>query len=186
MIQKMTLKFVGVVPLLMHNIRLANPLDEIAQAMKEITSKKKKTEADLIELSRLEFMGGLYYDEATGPYIPGELVEAAFSRAGAAIRKKGAFVGGITVEDAPLVYNGPRDPDELWKLPIYRDVRGVRVGQSRVMRCRPKFPKWEADVHITYDDGLLTDRDVRRAAEEIGARIGLGDFRPKFGRFTVS
>ena len=59
-------------PLIFHNSQLANPLNKWAKAMKDVTSKRKKTDADLLELQRLEFMGGIYYDEAVGVYLPGQ------------------------------------------------------------------------------------------------------------------
>ena len=40
----------GTVPTLMHNGRLADPLDEKSILLKEITGKRKKTEADQMEM----------------------------------------------------------------------------------------------------------------------------------------
>jgi hypothetical protein len=59
--------------------------------MKEITKKKNKTEEDLIELARREFMGGLYYEEGFGVYLPAECIEACI-RDGAKVNKLGKVV----------------------------------------------------------------------------------------------
>ena len=64
----------GTAPLLMHNGRLANPLDPSTQALKSLTSKRKKTDDDLFDIARAEFLGGLYIDPDVGPYVPGENV----------------------------------------------------------------------------------------------------------------
>ena len=68
---KVRLSIEGTAPLLMHNIRLADPLNPIAKAMKAISSKRKKTDDDLAQLARLEFEGGLYVLPDLGPYLPG-------------------------------------------------------------------------------------------------------------------
>ncbi len=54
------LKFTSVSPLVMHNGELANPFNEFTQKIKKISSKRGKTEADMKEMARLEFHGGLY------------------------------------------------------------------------------------------------------------------------------
>ena len=58
----------GTAELLMHNARLANPLDSAAKAMKAISSKRVKTDEDHAEMARLEHFGSLYYDSEIGPY----------------------------------------------------------------------------------------------------------------------
>lgn len=57
-----TITVTGTQPLLMHNSRMANPLDPIVKAVGKITSKRVKTDDDQEELARLDFYGGLYLD----------------------------------------------------------------------------------------------------------------------------
>jgi hypothetical protein len=64
---KVLLKLEGQSPLVMHNERLADPLDEFTRAIGAISKKRNKTEADHMEIGRLEFFGGLY----ANPMIPG-------------------------------------------------------------------------------------------------------------------
>ena len=78
----------GVAPLLMHNGQLANPMNKFAKAMKAVTSKRKKTDEDHIELARLEFLGGLYADDQGRAVLPGEVIEGTIV-AGAKKTKKG-------------------------------------------------------------------------------------------------
>ena len=90
---RFTLKIEGLAPLLMHNARLANPLDTIVQAKKPIAAKRTKTDDDHALLSKYEFLGGLYIDADAGPYLPAENIErcirdaAAFSRQAESIRR---------------------------------------------------------------------------------------------------
>lgn len=48
----------GVAPLLQHNGQTTDPLNPFSRAMSEISSKRKKTEADHRERDRLEFLAG--------------------------------------------------------------------------------------------------------------------------------
>ena len=66
---------------LMHNGQLSDPLNEWTKAKKKITDKKKKTDADHEEVSRLEWMGGLYLFNGA-PCIPREAIKATLLRAG--------------------------------------------------------------------------------------------------------
>ena len=55
MLSSLTFRCVGIAPLLMHNGSLANPLNPKVKEMKEITSLRKKTDENHLELQRLEF-----------------------------------------------------------------------------------------------------------------------------------
>ncbi|MGB1100682.1 MAG: hypothetical protein ACPGYS_07215, partial [Flavobacteriales bacterium] len=65
------------------------------------------------------------------------------------------------------------------------DIRGVKVGMARTMRCRPIFRQWSIDVDVKYNPDLIDRSDVLKSMCDAGQQCGLGDFRPKFGRFEV-
>lgn len=184
---KVRIAIQGSTPLITHNIRLANPLDPIAKAMKVISAKRKKTEDDYLQLARLEFEGGLYLDPDIGPYIPGENVEKAIIE-GARITKQGKQVErGLFVTDnvVPLIYDGPRTPEALWDAENFRHTAAVRIGQQRVMRTRPVFRKWALDVEGELDPGLLAPETLQSILEDAGSMVGIGDYRPRYGRFDA-
>jgi len=175
----------GTTPLITHNIRLANPLDPIAKAMKSISAKRTKTEDDHLQLARLEFEGGLYLDPDVGPYLPGANVEKAIIE-GARVTKQGKQIErGLFVLDnvIPLIYDGPRNVDKLWADENFRNVAAVRVGASRVMRTRPMFRTWALDVDAEIDPGLLSVEQLESIVIDAGSMVGLGDYRPRYGRF---
>lgn len=184
---KFRLTCVGTQPLLTHNARLANPLDEMAKAMKRISGKRVKTEEDYEELSKFEFWGGLYHDEDLGPFIPGQnfercLVDAArISKNGKKI-ERGVFVESNT---NPIAYDGPRDLESLWANKNFRHMASVKVGMSRVMRTRPYFRDWEVYCEGSFDPTVISLVELQEAAETAGTMIGLGDWRPRFGRFSA-
>lgn len=179
---------VGTEPLLMHNARLANPLDEVAKLMKRTTAKRTKTEEDYEELARLEHWGGLYFDEQLGPFLPGQNFERCLVDA-ARITKSGKKIErGVFIESNvnPVGYDGPRTIELLWKDENFRHMASVKVGMSRVMRTRPMFRNWSVYADGQYDAAVINLDELREIAGTAGRMIGLGDWRPRFGRFTVT
>jgi hypothetical protein len=176
-------------PLLMHNGQLANPLYEWTKALRKVTSKSKKTDEDHIEIARLEFMGGLYYERALGVFVPGINIEGCIL-AGAKIKRRGPKVlqGLSCVEDrVKLIYDGPRTPDELWAAQTYHDVRGVKLQRdTTTMRCRPIFRTWGLGFTLRYYPDVIDPADIREALDDAGLRIGIGDYHHRFGTFHVT
>lgn len=182
-----TITLTGTAPLLMHNSRLSNPLDPATKALKKLTGKRNKTDDDYEQLARLEFIGGLYLDPDIGPYIPGENIARCLVD-GAKLTKQGVKVTRgvfISTDVNPLSYNGPRDDQGLWDAG-HRHMASVKVGTQRVMRCRPWFPEWRVQAEGVVDPSVLELDDIATIADNAGSLIGLGDWRPRFGRFTAS
>lgn len=182
-----TLRFriTGVSPLVMHNGQLANPLNRFAKDIRSISGKRRKTEADYEEMARLEWFGALYLSRGQ-PCLPGELVESCIIR-GAISKKRGkqAKAGILCLGAFPLQYDGPRDPLELWQCEAFRLTAGVKIGNSRVMRTRPVFPQWSAAVDVKFNPALLNASEVEEFLVAAGELEGLGDWRPRFGRFEA-
>lgn len=181
------LTITGTAPLLMHSSRLSNPLDPATKALKKVTAKRTKTDDDHAEAARLEWTGGLYWDTDLGPYVPGDNVwrslydAAKKSRRGPSV-KEGVI---ITSDVNPLAYGGPRDMDALWADENYRLMASVKVTTSRVMRCRPMFRTWSTRVHGVIDPNVIDLSDLRDIADTAGQLVGLGDWRPRYGRYTT-
>jgi hypothetical protein len=185
--QQLKARLTGISPLLMHSERSANPLDKQTQAHKKLTLKKAKTDEDQEAITKSEWMLGLYFRDDIGPFIPTQNIDATLL-SGAKLRKLGTKVkrGVMILEDAvPLQYDGPRKLDLLYASERFRDVRGVRVGMKRIQRCRPKFDQWALEFTLVVDNEQVEDREVKVALEDAGRYIGLGDFRPRFGKFEV-
>lgn len=84
-----------------------------------------------------------------------------------------------------LEYDGPKSPDDMWKDDAYRLTTGVRIQRNRIMRTRPIFPQWEATVQIDFLPDQLDRGEIADIMTIMGRVIGLGDWRPRFGRFAV-
>lgn len=173
-------------PIMMHNGQLANPLSPAAKALAAVSKGKAK---DLSKTARAEFMGSLYLDEKGEPCIPVDNVMAAVI-AGAKAYKLGkqAAAGVYDLPEHqtfPLLYKGPRDPIALYESPEHVDARSVRVQMSRIIRTRPIFRNWHVNITLEYDPTLISSDDMQLAIERAGKAIGIGDYRPRYGRFTV-
>ena len=187
-----TVQVGGTSVLLMHNVQLANPLNEYVKAIKLITSKPKKTDADYEELFKWEFMGGLYYQDKIGPYIPNRMIRASITN-GAKMLKLGTAVERtmlVKETHAKLIYDGPRDRDKLYEQ-NYHDVRPVSAqgtrGGSKTMRCRPMFdPPWSVTFTLSVDPQIISLDNLRQCVERAGAYHGFGDGRSEGnGRFEI-
>lgn len=184
----------SVAPLLMHNARLIDPMNPLVKAIKKLTDKKtKKTEVDIEEIARLEFTGGLYLDGTGAPAIPEECIEAMI-RDGAKKTRKGKDVqSGILCQNKegggcfPLVYEGPKTVDELWGdgHTEYVSMVPVKVGQARIMRCRPIFRSWELTFSLDYLPSVVNKSNIEEWLVTAGQICGIGDRRPRYGRFEV-
>lgn len=178
-------ELVGIAPLLMHNGQTADPLNRYSKMMKEVSGKRKKTEADFEELARIEYMAGLYVDE-DGPVIPHRMLEAVITE-GAKKSKLGklAQAGVIVDKHARLDYDGPRSPKELFADENFRFTVPVRIGQQKVVRTRPHFAKWSAKIEVSYLADIINERDLLTAIRNAGSLCGIGDWRPRYGRFCL-
>jgi hypothetical protein len=170
----------------MHNGQTADPLNLHSLSIAEITSKRKKTEADHLEIAKREFFAGLYLTNGE-PCIPGEVMEAALIR-GAMKEKRGPDAkAGLIVENyARLDYDGPRQRDALWADEKFRLRIPAKIGTSRVIRTRPRFNAWSAEIVVKFFPSLLNAKDIRSFLETAGEQIGIMDWRPRFGRFSVA
>lgn len=188
-IEQVTLKITGKMPLIMHSNRSVNTRDPLVREKNEIARKpsKSKTDEDLDRMDYLEWQLGLYYKPEVGPYLPGRAVHACLRDAAKKSRQGALVTEAVWIDESelPLIYEGPRDIDGLFADGRFFDVRPVGVNGKTVNRARPIFPQWRLIVTITYDAEFINRDDVLRIAETAGRRIGVGDYRPTFGRFMV-
>lgn len=179
---------VGGSALIQHNERLADPLDPFNRSVSEISGKRGKTDADHLELGRREFLGGLYTN-GNGPCLPGFNILRCLQD-GAKRHRRGADVlRGIfpLIEHADVLYTGPRDPDELWREHETFSLRkGVGVGGKKVVRTRPIFRDWAAELPIEVDPTVFDLDTVKVIWADAGKYAGIGDMRPIYGRFLAT
>ena len=198
----MKIKIVGTAPLLMHSDRTAIPTHPDAEWLSEISKRRNKSTDDLIELSRREWLCGMYH-KAGLPDMPIDNIHSCIYAAAKRRREGPLFAGNFIVTSASFVVpDAPGvSPDDLWKISHdkkdernYVDLRSVRIGNSKIGRTRPVFHTWEIDVTAEVhqsDTGKTVDEfHVEQWLQIAGRSIGLGDYRPQkgglFGLFNAT
>ena len=67
------------------------------------------------------------------------------------------------------------------------DKRVVRIQKARIVRHRPHLPEWQLSFLVqVLDENLLPDEVLSAILAKAGQTIGIGDYRPRFGRFVVT
>lgn len=184
---QLKLELVGTSPLLCHNIALADPDNPYVKEIATYTAKRKKTEDDRRAIERLEWFGGLYTENGI-PVIPTGNVRKSFIQAGK-ISKQGLQVSRslvFTDLQVPIVYDGPKDLEALYKNPAFSNRAAVGISGKRTMRVRPCFHNWSIIADAFLLDDVMDVDDLRRIADRAGVAEGLGDNRTNgYGRFSV-
>lgn len=173
-----TVQITGAAPLLFHRWN-CEAVEEKAKAKKGSAAKK----SDNVE-------SYVYRNEDNHICLPGEYIRqsmcyaAKFKQDPRSPRKSAfdLFKAGIAVLDEFCPLNGGVSD---WD---YLDQRRVTVQRNGITRTRPAFTKgWLAEARFTvltpeYIDQVL----FHEVLEMAGRLIGVGDFRPTYGRFQVS
>lgn len=178
-------KIISEAPLIMHNGQTRDPLNHMSKALKKVSSKRNKTDADYEEMARIEFYASLYLLNGE-PCMPGENWERLLLDAGRKLKLGKQVQAGIYCPGAfPIEYNGPKTADELWADDRFRFTKAVRVKSAAVMRTRVRFDVWSMTVTVKYDPEILDLTQLTQIMHIGGDVIGCGEWRPKFGRFRV-
>jgi hypothetical protein len=188
---QITIKAVGTKPLLLHNVDLANPLNPWARKMTDLrgTPSKRRTEKWHEEMAYVSFMGAFYdIPDSEGVAIPCEnprrsLVDAAKAqRLGTQVQR--ALM--VTVPAAPLIYDGPRTPQQMWDEGSWHLTRMIRGTGGASPTTYPVFREWAIRVPFALDESLLNVRDLTEIAERAGRIEGLGASRKQgYGRYDA-
>lgn len=176
----------GTSPLLMANPQMVDPLNEIVREKKPLTSKRRKTDADLERIDLLDWIGGLYVEDGV-VFQPTAKIRKSLIEAGT-ITKDGTRVRRAVAFDeatVPLEYPGcDGDPLKLVDDPAH--VSRLRVKRG-VMQVRPKFDEWSMTLTgLLIEDAGLNFDDLQRIASLAGRAIGIGDNRVNgYGRYEA-
>ena len=171
-------------PLVMHNERLADPLEPITREIAKVSKKRNKTEADHLDIARMEFLGGMYTN-GNGPCLPAWNILRCLQD-GAKRHKRGADVlRGVypITEHADVVYEGPRDPEVMGKKGGFALRKTVGVQRARTVRTRPIFVDWQAELPVEVDPIVFDIDTLANLWREAGVYAGIGEMRPINGRF---
>ena len=184
----LNIKITGTRPFLSHNDTLSDPLNPMTKYHKSLSSKRKKTDEGYALLAESQLVTSCYYDEQLGFVMNGEMIEACI-KSGAKLNKLGKVIDrAIMLTDVvfPMtIKNCPANPQELAKNPDFIYAKSVKIGTARVMSYRPIFRDWSVEFGLMFDEEQITKEELLMVLENAGNLCGVGDWRPRFGRFSV-
>lgn len=173
----------GISPLLQHRYVFK---DEIEDSIKK--------RSGTVDYSN-EWIKSLYWSEDVGVYQPASHIEGALIKASANFQIPGkrkktykeAFKSAVFVRPACIPLNLKGTPEGLLREgKIMLDKRSVVIMRSRVERLRPCINDWVLTFQIEIHDEQISPEAVKTVLDYAGNFCGIGDFRPRYGRFLVS
>lgn len=192
----------GIRPLIMSNpqtVDVANPYSvESRRLGAELKAARKKADEDrLMKLAndqkRLDFQASAYFDATEKRfYIPDSLIIACI-KGGAQTLKKGKDIDRAVMTQEENIY--------VEKIPAVKSLESAQDNEAFVLETPAKIPPrtgalfikrrcvmptgWQLTFHLDFDDNIILEKTLISAMENAGLLVGIGGWRPKFGRFTV-
>lgn len=183
----------GITPMIIHNGRTASPLDEYTKKMKQITSKRQKTDDDIKALLEIQWESALYFDEEIGLHMPVENILAALLKA-ARKHKMGPKMSGFIFDEPigfPIITEHHKDLKKLTESGKNKFIKAVTIQKSKTLSCRPIFTDWEIKFEFRIDEEILNIDEVKLLISTLSSRIGFGVWTPSHpkpgnhGRFLI-
>jgi hypothetical protein len=141
-----------------------------------------------------EWKKTIYFDEEIGVYMPAISLEASFVNAAKQFKISGRttatkyFKSGVFIMDEKLDFtvNGKKikslDEVEVDK----RTVKNPST-KGRNVRYRAIFKKWQSHFKVLLSaDDFISNELLKEVIEFAGMYIGVGDYRPRFGRYKIT
>ena len=166
----------GVSPLLQHRFPEDDP-KTIKKSSKRTGNPDYSKES---EISLYKLPNGTIYQPAT--HIEGCLKKASVNFQIAGKRRKtykDLVLSAVFVKPDAIPHK-----NQKW----VSDERPVIVPSTRgrIIRSRPRFDNWNLDFTIQITDSQLPFEVLKEILDYAGNSVGIGDFRPRFGRFIVT
>lgn len=175
-------------PMLQHNGRLANPIDSYTRQLSAITGKRKKTDDDLISIMEIEARGACWETPEGLLGLPNAAVWRCIYDAAKAYKRGEDIKRALILEDIvqPLSVGGAFvSCDEYLKDATHIDYRPVKVNNRKTMRARPIVHDWSSSHRFELLDDVIDARALVPILERAGRLVGVGDWRPTYGTFSV-
>ena len=172
--KKVKVEIKGISPLLQHRY---------ADEGKEEKSKKRTgtpNYEDEAEIAAYKLPSGELYQPAS--HIEGAIVKAStnFRIAGKRTKSYKDLVKSavFVAPDAIIHQNQKYEIDK--RAVIVPSTRG------RVIRHRPRIDDWALKFQIEITDDQLDESVLHEILEYAGRNVGIGDYRPRYGRFEIT
>lgn len=176
---KYKVKISGVAPLL--QAKHPTPKEE-----QEILKRKSSPKAKVKDLTDKEQFDMHSYKTESGKFMqPSEMIEAAMVKAATTFKMEGkktykdVIKGGLIIDPVEIIHEIQKvEMDARWG-------RNKNTGGA-VWVVRPVFPKWSLSFTIDLlQDERVSPETLKAILDYAGLYVGIGAWRPKFGRFEV-
>ena len=166
----------GICPLLMHKFSE----DDLIKPSKR-TKDKQLSESEKIDLAK-QFL----YTDSRGKLVqPSSHIEGTMIKAASQFTFKGKKTykelvkGGVFAFPELIPHKIPK-----WVVDARAIVNPNTRGRS--MCYRPRLDDWKLAFTLEVNDARADKNVIRQILEHAGAYIGIGNYRPRFGRFEVT
>lgn len=171
--KRIDIEITGIAPLLQHRFATEEHGANTSKSKKKVYDPKEEVEKCL-------------YKNAKGDiFQPAEHIYQSMIRAAVDFK----FEGKKTYKDVITsgIVISPEEIPLITELPYEIDARGAVIQRARIVRWRPRFNKWKLQFTIDIlDDENISVPVLKEILEKAGATKGIGDYRPRFGRFMVT
>lgn len=196
----MTVKWTGIRPLVMGNPQTVQVTNQYSVESRRLTAamkaaRKKPDEDKLMELEPLQrwndFCGSAYWDK-DGFFLPDTLIIACIKQAAQSLKRGRDVDRAVLMDETEARIDCGRRfkdlraafEDEAFRLECPCKLP-PKTGTT-VWKCRCMMPTgWKVQFNLTFDENLIAEKTIREINEIAGRLVGIGGWRPKFGRFTV-
>lgn len=166
----------GVAPLLFHRWNVEAVETKSKAAKGSAAKKSDDTESYL-------YRNGDGEISLPGEYLRQSIITAAKFQQDPRSPRKSAMdlFKAAVISLTPLASLGATEPD-------YLDRRRVMVQRNGITRTRPAMKEgWKAEIDLMVNlPEYVPPLFLRQVLDNAGRLIGVGDFRPTYGRFTVA
>ncbi len=152
----------------------------------KLAAKVRATPEEEAEMAAYRMVDGLLA-------VPSEHIYSCMVRTGGQFlvqgRNKATYKqiikGALLVDPEPLIPILDGKGEEVRDYEI--DARPAVVGRARIIRHRPLFSEWQLNFNLLIlAPDELPLKVLQDVLEKGGQTIGIGDYRPRYGRFQVT
>lgn len=198
--QTLTVTWTGIRPLIMSNPQTVDDENPYAQASRRLNIAKKKArkkdDESLIELSRQQkandFYASAFFDERAKKFFIRDSTILACIRDAAKDARRGKDIERcVMMEETEAWIEGVPAVESLeqaFKMDQFRLETPAKIPPKTgalLWKVRCMMPTgWRIKFSLTFDEEIFPGGTMLKILERAGRFIGLGGWRPKFGRFT--
>lgn len=191
----------GIRPLIMSNPQTVDIENSFSAEQRRLNSllkdaRKKGDEDRLLELAiaqkRNDFMASAYFDAKEKRFfVPDSVIMACIKEAAKASKKGKDIDRAVLMEETQAYVEGVpavKSLDDAYTKDEFKLQTPCKIPPktgSLFMKLRCVMPTgWKAKFALSFDETVIAEKTVRDVLERAGGFVGIGSWRPKFGRFV--